>query len=365
MPDFTAPVSGRYHVVSGHAPHLETDCDQNCPMHAAAPSKGLATRIEDEPTIVAFEFDVAAFTAALAEAWRRLREQLEPIVRAIGEALRPLIEFLEAHPELAEIQHEAEPPDCRHVCVGHGAPHECDGEATGLHAYSPSGREVPMCGPCIEAARAQREQPGLVDRYLADAQARGRDTRSVTLSREAVMIHSRHRDWPEQGSTCAHVCGPDPDHACLARATEYLTYPLPSGGTRRMPVCAPCHASETAETLAPPDPDAARAVRPDARADLVGHSGLTFTQWIDRRTREAINGRREHITEPHDFDREFVADADGWMPPITAIINQITGQQVLMDPPLRVKVDDLDRVIAEWQQRFAAEWNAEHPDRPV
>jgi hypothetical protein len=53
-------------------------------------------------------------------------------------------------------------------------------------------------------------------------------------------------NWPAQGSTCAHICGADPDHACDARASTRLTYPLPSGGTRSMPICGPCYESETA-----------------------------------------------------------------------------------------------------------------------
>jgi hypothetical protein len=53
-------------------------------------------------------------------------------------------------------------------------------------------------------------------------------------------------NWPTQGGTCAHVCGPDPDHRCDARATTRLAYSLPSGGTRSMPICGPCHQSETA-----------------------------------------------------------------------------------------------------------------------
>jgi hypothetical protein len=53
-------------------------------------------------------------------------------------------------------------------------------------------------------------------------------------------------NWPSQGDTCAHICGADPDHRCQARATTRLVYKLPSGGTRSMPICAPCHESETA-----------------------------------------------------------------------------------------------------------------------
>lgn len=53
-------------------------------------------------------------------------------------------------------------------------------------------------------------------------------------------------NWPAQGSTCAHICGADPDHTCSADGSMRLAYDLPSGGRRLMPICAPCHASETA-----------------------------------------------------------------------------------------------------------------------
>ena len=59
-------------------------------------------------------------------------------------------------------------------------------------------------------------------------------------------VEAADADWPAQGSTCAHVCGGGPDHTCDARAATRLTYPLPSGGTRSMPICGPCWESETA-----------------------------------------------------------------------------------------------------------------------
>lgn len=34
----------------------------------------------------------------------------------------------------------------------------------------------------------------------------------------------------------------------LGRATAQLTYALPSGGRRTMPLCQPCHTAETTET---------------------------------------------------------------------------------------------------------------------
>lgn len=54
-------------------------------------------------------------------------------------------------------------------------------------------------------------------------------------------------NWPDEDSNvCAHVCGGDADHACDVRAATRLTYDLPSGGTRTMPICHPCRNAEWA-----------------------------------------------------------------------------------------------------------------------
>jgi hypothetical protein len=52
-------------------------------------------------------------------------------------------------------------------------------------------------------------------------------------------------DWPESsyGHTCAHVCGGD-GHSCDTLATEDMTYVLPSGGKRTLPLCATCYDAE-------------------------------------------------------------------------------------------------------------------------
>lgn len=88
--------------------------------------------------------------------------------------------------------------------------------------------------------------------YLVRASATGRRT-SIRLSPDATPaldwgapLDVFDKDWHEQGSTCAHICGPDPDHQCDARAATSLKYKLPSGGTRTMPICGPCNASEGA-----------------------------------------------------------------------------------------------------------------------
>jgi hypothetical protein len=52
---------------------------------------------------------------------------------------------------------------------------------------------------------------------------------------------------PHAGSmTCAHICGPDADHVCDARAVTFLEHENLAGGVTRMPICGPCHASEAA-----------------------------------------------------------------------------------------------------------------------
>lgn len=91
------------------------------------------------------------------------------------------------------------------------------------------------------------------ERYLVHASATGRRS-SVRLSPDAdpasidwgEPLEESDANWPVQGRVCAHVCGGNADHECDARATEQLTYALPSGGTRTMPICAACNAAEMA-----------------------------------------------------------------------------------------------------------------------
>ncbi len=88
-------------------------------------------------------------------------------------------------------------------------------------------------------------------RTQGNARSAARITAAVETARElqASLPAPRAadgRDWAEHGSTCAHVCGPDPDHRCDAKATTALTFTLPSGGVRHLPLCGPCNASEPA-----------------------------------------------------------------------------------------------------------------------
>lgn len=150
----------------------------------------------------------SALVAGLTAAFQPLSEGLQRTFEALCIALRPLAEFF-GEPE----------PDwqgCHHWC-GRWPGHECAGEATGTLAYRPGGRQVPMCDACQQVTRTQPPRP-------------------LTLASE--------RNWIEQGSTCAHVCGPTPGHRCDAKAVTSLRHPLPSGGVRHLPLCGPCDAAE-------------------------------------------------------------------------------------------------------------------------
>jgi hypothetical protein len=78
--------------------------------------------------------------------------------------------------------------------------------------------------------------------------AAGRTFREAaeTAGGTAEPILASDLDWRAQGKVCCHVCGPDPGHCCDARATVSITHPLPSGGTRTLPLCGPCHQAEEA-----------------------------------------------------------------------------------------------------------------------
>jgi hypothetical protein len=47
---FTAPVAGRYHVVSGRDPHLESDCTEECPMRGGTLDLNEGQNLEWAPT---------------------------------------------------------------------------------------------------------------------------------------------------------------------------------------------------------------------------------------------------------------------------------------------------------------------------
>lgn len=101
----------------------------------------------------------------------------------------------------------------------------------------------------------------------------------------------------------------------------------------------------------------------NADGEMIGHSGMTPAEWNDHRFSEFLAGRRASACEKWEFEREFLADTDGYLDGIEKICNQVTGEWVVLDPPIRVHVDELDRVIDEYQAGFLAEWEAGAAER--
>lgn len=66
------------------------------------------------------------------------------------------------------------------------------------------------------------------------------------LGRATPVTPAAERNSPLPGSTCAHVCGSAPDHRCEHRSITHIEFTNPAGGRTRLPLCAPCHRSETA-----------------------------------------------------------------------------------------------------------------------
>jgi len=63
---------------------------------------------------------------------------------------------------------------------------------------------------------------------------------------EDRMLRSTPPQLEAERATCAHVCGPDPDHECQAAATTVLEHQNLAGGVTRMPLCEACYQSERA-----------------------------------------------------------------------------------------------------------------------
>lgn len=192
------------------------------------------------PKVVPFTEIVERMTALFRPVVDAFRTQFE----AVCTAIRPLADYLAEHPEiltaLNDPNREREPEGCHHLC-GRDPQHECLGDADGTFAYREGGRQIPMCAPCRTAAGSREE--------LAEVRAAGDRQRDSAVDRIfwGMPLEDSDANWPDDNSNvCAHVCGGDPDHACDARAATQLTYDLPSGGTRAMPVCRPCFNSEWA-----------------------------------------------------------------------------------------------------------------------
>jgi hypothetical protein len=238
---------------------------------AAGPDAVAVSAWRDTAGVVHFDTvsreEIADMIRRLTEAWRPVAEAMRVQFEAICTALRPLAELLaELHvqyPDPAAWVIEPEPGHCHHLC-SLTPDHGCLGEADGTFAYGAGGREVPMCAPCRHVAAMTAyvrlgvvtpaeflESMGVTDRVDQGSEYDGFITSLAGAYAGPALdwgdpLTAQDADWPTQGNTCAHICGAAPDHACDARATTRLKYDLPSGGTRSMPICGPCHASETA-----------------------------------------------------------------------------------------------------------------------
>jgi hypothetical protein len=249
---------------------------------AAGPDAVAASAWRDDSVVAHFDTasreDIAEMFRWLAEAWRPAAEAIRAQFEAICVALRPLAELLaelhEQYPDPADWVIEPEPEGCHHLC---GRDHECLGESSTTFAYPHGdGREIPMCAVCRACAVDAYVQAGIVSRaeYLeltgvtippdpsgeydgiiasleGGAYTPTRQTIAAPVDIDSVMatlnwgqpLTDADANWPADASkVCAHICGGD--HECDTRATGRLTYNLPSGGTRAMPICGPCHESE-------------------------------------------------------------------------------------------------------------------------
>ncbi len=100
--------------------------------------------------------------------------------------------------------------------------------------------------PAIAAERARQESITAGTRTPAETPEYEALRRAILALSTSGPILASDADWDAQGAVCAHVCGGSPDHVCDARATTTIRHPLPSGGTRALPLCAPCAEAETA-----------------------------------------------------------------------------------------------------------------------
>ena len=100
-----------------------------------------------------------------------------------------------------------------------------------------------------EALTGACDQLDAVRYALADVGQSAVDADSVMADLATVLDPELEaaKNWPApKGAVCAHVCGPDPGHVCDARAATTIRHPLPSGGTRTLPLCGPCADAERA-----------------------------------------------------------------------------------------------------------------------
>lgn len=198
--------------------------------------------------IVLSDQDRARLQVAFNEAGRQLREHMQDFLRTLATAMRPTIEVLAAIHRRFEAEgiYELDPGDIS--LLG-------DDEDV-QEAIS---RGVMMAEQFREACGANAVPPGyngiigtLEGVYRPSTRTVG-DDEFDGLDWGAPLEASDWNTPRPAAMICAHVCGPDPDHECAARATTVLEHANLAGGITRMPMCGGCHASEAAALSTVPD----------------------------------------------------------------------------------------------------------------
>jgi hypothetical protein len=108
----------------------------------------------EQPTLADVSRAITVFQSALVAALQAAFRQLVPAF----EALRPMVEYYERHPELLAALSEPVPESCHCLCqFMHGSLGICEGDVEPgltITRYSPTVGTVhiPMCGSCHAAA---------------------------------------------------------------------------------------------------------------------------------------------------------------------------------------------------------------------
>jgi hypothetical protein len=72
-------------------------------------------------------------------------------------------------------------------------------------------------------------------------------------------------------------------------------------------------------------------------------NGATYPQWLRQAAVDVLTGDRTAMPTYTDFLKAFAADPDGYVT-IHAIKDPATGEDIPINPPLRVHVDDLHKL---------------------
>lgn len=154
---------------------------------------------------------------------------------------------------------DAQPNSCRYCGVeqrGHDGPHRYEAPGDALRLARMKARREDRLGQPVRVAGPEVFATFAVDtarlaeafRRLGESVARAVEPMAAQIRAAALALGAASSGvhWPAEAAVCCHVCGPDPGHVCDARATTSITHPLPSGGTRVLPLCGPCRQAESA-----------------------------------------------------------------------------------------------------------------------